>query len=169
MRNFDHEGLLLAEYQAKLFEKSCDLACSSAIFIRRFKYSNLLKILDENNTSLLSLDINDGIDQLIEQFGEFNYGKNKFSKSSLFWMGYLYRYISYTRECKTSFVMQLFNYELLNNVYYTFHTQDIEWCIANLLSLIKEDESIFDKNIRLKKIIKEKSQKLICSNYTNKL
>ncbi len=36
MREFDHAGLLLAEYQGKLFEKSTDLNCSSPIFIRRF-------------------------------------------------------------------------------------------------------------------------------------
>ncbi len=35
MREFDHNGLLLAEYQGKLFEKSCDLNCSTAIFFKK--------------------------------------------------------------------------------------------------------------------------------------
>ena len=105
MREFDHNGLLLAEYQGKLFEKSCDLNCSTAIFLRRFLHSELLNSLDTNNPSLLSLDVNEGIAAITEQFGDTDYGKIKYSKNSLFWIGYLYRYISYTREVSTRFVM----------------------------------------------------------------
>lgn len=84
MKKFDYEGLLLCEYQGKLFKKSYDLECSSAIFMRRFLHSDLLKKLDENNTSLLSLDVNEGIKSISEQFGESEYGKIKFQ------MNYLY-------------------------------------------------------------------------------
>ena len=111
MRKFDHNGLLLAEYQGKLFEKSYDLKCSTGIFIRRFIHSNLLNTLDRNNPALLSLDVNEGISSIIEQFGDTDYGKTKYSKSALFWMGYIYRYISYTREVSTRFVMNLFAYK----------------------------------------------------------
>ena len=45
MRKFDHDGLLLAEYQGKLFEKSNELKCSTGIFMRRFLHSDLLKKL----------------------------------------------------------------------------------------------------------------------------
>lgn len=156
MRKFDHNGLLLAEYQGKLFEKSYDLKCSTGIFIRRFIHSNLLNTLDSNNPALLSLDVNEGISSIIEQFGDTDYGKTKYSKSALFWMGYIYRYISYTREVSTRFVMDLFAYKQMNDVYYTFHTQDPEWCIASLLDISGLDENIFDNNYRLKEAIKEK-------------
>jgi len=126
MRKFDHNGLLLAEYQGKLFEKSYDLKCSTGIFIRRFIHSNLLNTLDSNNPALLSLDVNEGISSIIEQFGE------------------------------TRFVMDLFAYKQMNDVYYTFHTQDPEWCIASLLDICGLDENIFDNNFRLKEAIKEK-------------
>ena len=46
MKEFDHDGLLLAEFQGKLFEKSADLHCSTAVFIRRFLHSDYLKKLD---------------------------------------------------------------------------------------------------------------------------
>lgn len=46
MKEFDHNGLMLAEYQGKLFEKSVELDCSSSIFIRRFLHSELLNDLD---------------------------------------------------------------------------------------------------------------------------
>lgn len=65
----------------------------------------------------------------------------------------MYRYISYTREEYTAFVMSIFDYKLMNDVYYTFHTQDPEWCIKCLLEIKNLDEDVFDKNKRLKKVI----------------
>ena len=156
MRNFDHNGLLLAEYQGKLFEKSNELNCSTGVYIRRFLHSDLLKKLDTNNSSYLSLDVSEGINSILEQFGNSDYGKVKYSKSALFWMGYMYRYISYTREQSTKFIMKLFNYKQMNDVYYSFHTQDPEWCIQSLLEINNLTENIFDNNLRLKQIIKEK-------------
>ena len=153
MRKFDHNGLLLAEYQGKLFEKSSELNCSTGIFMRRFLHSNLLNELDANNSATLSLDENEGINSILEQFGDSNYGKLKYSKNSLFWIGYMYRYISYTREQSTKFIMKIFNYKQMNDVYYSFHTQDPEWCIKSLLEIKNLDEDIFDKNKRLKKVI----------------
>ena len=86
------------------------------------------------------------------QFGDTSYGKNKYSKSSLFWMGYMYRYIAYTREQSTSFVMNLFNHKQMNDVDYPFHTQGLEWCISNLLELNNLPEEYFDNNYRLNKL-----------------
>ena len=155
MRQFDHNGLLLAEYQGKLFEKSSELNCSTGVYIRRFLHSDLLKKLDTNNPASLSLDIREGNNSILEQFGDSDYGQVKYSKSALFWMGYMYRYISYTREQSTKFVMKLFDYKQMNDVYYSFHTQDPEWCIKSLLEINNLTESVFDNNIRLKQIMKK--------------
>ncbi len=154
MREFDHNGLLLAEYQGKLFEKSNDMNCSTGVYIRRFLHSDLLKKLDSNNPSSLSLDVKDGNDSILEQFGDSDYGKMKYSKAALFWIGYMYRYISYTREQSTKFVMKLFDYRQMNDVYYSFHTQDPEWCVKSLLEINKLSEDVFDNNIRIKQIMK---------------
>ena len=156
MKKFDHSGLLLAEYQGKLFEKSNELNCSTGVYIRRFLHSDLLKRLDTNNPSYLSLNVNEGLNSILEQFGDSDYGKIKYSKSALFWMGYMYRYISYTREQSTKFIMKQFDYRQMNDVYYSFHTQDPEWCIQGLLEINNLDENIFDINYRLKQVIKEK-------------
>jgi hypothetical protein len=156
MKEFDHTGLLLAEYQGKLFEKSTDLSCSSAVFIRRFLHSDHLKKMDLNDTALLTLDVNDGIDSIQRQFGDSDYGKTKYSGSAMFWIGYLYRYLSYTREVSTRFVMKLFPYKQLNDVYYSFHTQDPEWCVHSLLEMNHLNEDVFDNNLRLKKVMEER-------------
>lgn len=164
MKEFDHEGLILSEFQGKLFEKSADLSCSSPIFFRRFLHSDLLQVLDNNTSFSFSLDPNEGIDWIKEQFGEFSYGKIKYSKSSLFWIGYMYRYISYTREETTPFIMSIFSYKQMNEVYYVYHTQDPEWAIRSLLEINNLDESIFDINARFKNILRRHYQN---SNATN--
>jgi len=157
MRKFDLNGIRLAEYQGKLFEYSTiNFAGSSSIFIRRFLHSNLLKILDQNESALLSTDIHDGLLNIDEQFGKTDYGVKKYSKSTMFWLGYLYRYISYTRQIDTRLLFKIFDYHKIADLYYTYHTQDLEWCIANLLELYDLDENIFDPNWRLKQIMTKK-------------
>ncbi len=158
MRKFDHNGLLLAEFQGKIFEKSEEMNCSSPIFLRRFLHSNLLRDLDSGNNSLISFDVNAAIQSILEQFGDTSYGKEKYSQSALFWMGYMYRYIAYTREQSTGYIMELFKHEQMNAVYYSFHTQDPEWCIKSLLDLNNLSDDVFDNNSRLKKIIREKGK-----------
>ena len=153
MRTFDHDGLLLAEYQGKIFERSTELRCSTAVFLRRFLHSDLLKKMDMNDVTSLSLDANEAIESIQNQFGESDYGKVKYSKNSMFWIGYIYRYISYTRGVATKFVMRLFPYKQLNDVYYSFHTQDLEWCVKSLLEMNNQSEDVFDNNLRLKAVI----------------
>lgn len=155
MRKFDHNGLLLAEYQGKLFEKSVELNCSTGIFVRRFIHSDLLKKLDANNPVLVSLEVNEGIKSITEQFGETDYGKDKYSAEVMFWMGYMYRYIAYTREVSSKFVMDLWDYKKMNSLYYSFHTQDTEWCVRSMLEMINFTEDIFDNNYRLKELIEK--------------
>lgn len=153
MKTFDHDGLLLAEYQGKIFERSTELRCSTAVFLRRFLHSDLLKKMDMNEVTSLSLDANEAIESIQNQFGESDYGKVKYSKNSMFWIGYIYRYISYTRGVATKFVMRLFPYKQLNDVYYSFHTQDPEWCVHSLLEMNNQSEDVFDNNLRLKAVI----------------
>ena len=158
MKTFDHDGLILAEYQGKIFEKSTELKCSTAVFLRRFLHSDFLEKMDTNDVTALSLDVNEGIDNIQNQFGESDYGKNKYSKSAMFWMGYMYRYLSYTRGVTTKFLMRLFPYKQLNDVYYSFHTQDPEWCVHSLLEMNGRSEDIFDNNLRLKAVISARGE-----------
>lgn len=158
MKKIDHEGLLLAKYQAELFEYSYTLKCSSSIFMRRFIYSKLLTEMDKNKTVGLSLDVKEGMEDIMNQFGDSDYGKEKFSPNSLYWMGYMYRYISYTRGVSTRFVMKLFDYRFMDRLYPTFHTQGPNWCIESMLELKGLTEDVFDGNYRLKEIIKAKGR-----------
>ena len=44
----------------------------------------------------------------------------------------------------------------MKDVYYSFHTQDPEWCVQSLLELNRLTENVFDNNFRLKETMKEK-------------
>ena len=156
MKTFDHDGLLLAEHQGKIFEKSAELGTSTAVFLRRFLHSDYLKKLDRNEVVSLSLDAQEAIESIENQFGASTYGKTKYAKSALFWIGYMHRYISYTRQVSTKFVMRLFPYQQLNDVYYSFHTQDPEWCVRSLLEMNDKTEDIFDPNKRLEAVMRAK-------------
>ena len=169
MREFDSNGLRLAEFQAKLFEKSVQrYACSSKIFLRRFLHSDVLKVLDRNESSKISMDVYEALDDIEREFGESDYGKIKYAPDVMFWMGYMYRYISYTRETDTSFLFKLFKYEQLNNLFFTYHTQDPEWCVRNMLELNHLTEDIFDKNWRLKQAMLKKDGNKTCLSKSDK-
>ena len=77
MNHFDHNGVLLAEFQGKIFEKSSKLDISTPIFMRRFLHSDLLKKLELNNAAIILLDENLALDEINEQFTDTKYGKIK--------------------------------------------------------------------------------------------
>ena len=162
MRELDTNGLRLCEYQGKIFEKSIDrFDCSTAIFLRRFLHSDFLERLDKNNSALLSLDVNDCFDDIERQFGVTKYGSEKKNKEALFWVGYMYRYISYTRNVSTKFLFKTFDYEKLFELYQVYHTQDPEWCVKNILELYGLNEEFFDPNYRLMQALKKRYAKSI--------
>lgn len=159
MKEFDNNGLRLAEFQARLFEESLNFFnCSSLVFVRKFLYSSILETLDNNDSSLISFTVDEALEIIKNEFKSNEYGKDKYGSNAMFWMGYIYRYISYTREVSTKFLMKLFPPKELFEVYYSYHTQSNEWVVSSLLSLHNLNENYFDKNYRLKEIIKNSNK-----------
>lgn len=156
MREFDSDGLLLAIFQGKLFEESVSMtAYSSPIFLRRFKYSQSTKELDNRNPALLDLNRSIFFKNIEEEYGESEYGGEKYDPSTMHWLGYIYRYICYTRQCSTKFIFNLIPPSELKDHYYVYHTQSEEWVINRILEIKGLNESIFDKNERMKKRLLE--------------
>ncbi|MCI1245716.1 MAG: antitoxin [Bacilli bacterium] len=157
MREFDKRGLDLAAYQAEIFKQSLiDTESSSPIFIRRFMKSKFVQKLDEGETYLLSLDTNEAFASLDKQYGKSVYGKIKYSINEIHWIGYIYRYICYTRECPSRLIYKLIKPAELRNVYFAYHTQSEEWVIASLLEANHLSEEDLNPNIRLKNAIRKR-------------
>lgn len=154
IRELDTNGLRLCKYQGDLFERSLSkFDCSSPVFIRRFIKSKLVDKLDLNESSYISLSVEEGLDEIEQQFKKSEYGNEKYSSEEMFWLGYIYRYISYTRNISTKIAFKLFDYKLLRKKFFVYHTQSPEWVIQNLLEAKDFDEYVFDKNSRIKQMM----------------
>ena len=156
MKEFDRKGLNLAGFQGEVFQKSlARYSISSPIFIRRFMKSELARKLDWEETAFLPLTDEWAFESLDGQFPNKDYGKTKYSEAEMHWIGYIYRYICYTRSESSVFVYGYFKPDELRKVYYAYHTQSEEWVIASLLMSHGLDEGFFDKNKRLKDSLRD--------------
>lgn len=125
MKKFDEFALKLCEYQAKLFSLSTEkTTTSSPIFIRRFMYSNVALRIDTNAFLWEATTENDIFDEITSEFGETSYGKIKFTKNELYWIGYLYRYWAFTHEKSSKQVYKIVKPHELQKLYQPYHTLD---------------------------------------------
>ena len=108
MKKIDRDGLLLCELQAKAFEESADCTdVSSEIFIRRFMNSNVACLMDNGDFLQMNIQAKDVIERIDEEYGHSKYGSVKYTKNELYWIGYIYRYYSYTYEMSSVQVLSL--------------------------------------------------------------
>lgn len=99
MKKIDEEGLKLCSLQADIFAMSIEVTeCSSPIFIRRFMNSQVAARMDHRGFLLEASDDVSILDEVETQYGITSYGKERYNREELYWMGYLYRYWSYTYE-----------------------------------------------------------------------
>lgn len=157
MKKLDSNGLALCKYQAEIFRLSVEkVACSSLVFLRRYFRSDFAKLMDMGDSTRFAFDPDEAFEAIERQFGPSSYGKEKYSGEALYWVGYITRYICYTRKCSSVFVYRNFPPELLIEAYPGFHTQGEEWVVERLLEMIGKTEDYFDPNYRLKEILRRK-------------
>jgi len=163
MREFDKAGSHLASFQAKLCEASLQEECSSPIFLRRLFKSRWIESLDNGDPDLLPLDVDRALRELNEEYGgPSSYGQIRYSKDELFWIGWFYRYIAYTRQVSTLLVYHYIKPDYLRDRYYVYHTQSEEWGFARILENLHLSEEDFDYNARLKRAMRNYYKKLGC-------
>ena len=158
MIKLDRDGLSLCKIQGELFEKSItNVSTSSSIFIRRFMNSEIAKAFDSKDFLNDTISINGIYKELDAQFGESKYGSTKFNSEVLFWIGYIYRYFSYTYDLSSKQVYKIIKPNELNEIYYVYHTFDC----ANAIERILEEKGIcFDEdklNDKLLSLIRNKA------------
>lgn len=133
MRILDNNGLILCDLQSELFEKSLSLDCSSEIFIRRFMNSKIVKQFDSTQILDDTLTIPDIYEHLVNEYGESSYGSIKYSKNELYWIGHIYRYLSYTYEISSKQVYKIIKPKELRNLFLAYHTFDTKQAIERIL------------------------------------
>ena len=127
------------------------------MFLRRFKNSSYASYLDSSRFNTL-IDVEYAFSEIDKQYGKSAYGNQKYSADALYWLGYIYRYISYTREISTKKAFKLISPKELVEHYYVYHTQSEEWVISRILEIKGKNEDFFDKNLRIKEILKKSYQ-----------
>lgn len=134
VREMDHEGLLLCRIQAETFELSVEkTGTSSEIFIRRFMKSKAAQLLDSGAVLSRIYSPQDLLNDIEEQYGASTYGSVKFSKDEMHWIGYLYRYFSYTYRLSSQQVYRIVKGKELRDVYLPYHSLDPAQAIERIL------------------------------------
>lgn len=161
MRAFDETGLKLCRMQAELFVLSASkLACSSPIFLRRFMLSKVAARMDQDGFLYEACTADGILQEIEEEFGATNYGKEKYSTEELYWIGYLYRYWCYTHEKSSKQVYKLMKPKELRGLYYPYHSLDPAQAIDRILeSKNLTEEDLTQKGVEiLRRIMSEKKK-----------
>lgn len=144
-REMDQTGLLLCDVQGKIFEQSITIEdCSSNIFIRRFMNSKFVSRMDNLTFLNESTTIEDVFDEINEEYGKSTYGKIKFSMNEMYWIGYIYRYLSYVYQIDSKNAYKIVKGNELRRLFFAYHSLDP----MNAIDRILEAKSIvLDKDV----------------------
>lgn len=141
MRKIDEMGLKLCKMQADVFAAStAETKCSSLIFIRRFMNSQVAQRMDLGGFLFEACDVNQIFEEINTEFGVSSYGKEKYSEAELYWIGYIYRYWSYTHQKTSKQIYKFIKPKELRSLYYPYHSLDPAQAIERILEAKGVDE-----------------------------
>lgn len=154
MKKLDFNERKLCQIQGKIFEESIEkVKSSSLIFIRRFMQSSLSKKFDDYSFLVMALDINDCFYEIENEYGVSSYGKIKYSKNEMFWIGYIYRAISIIYKLPSRKVFNLLNAKEIVKYYNIYHTFDVEQAVEKMMESI--DYKVLDLEKEAYKLLKK--------------
>ena len=162
MKEFDWLGLKLCQIQADIFASSLERTdCSSPIFIRRFMNSEVARRIDTGGFLFEACDINNVFEQIEEEYGVTDYGKDKYTEDELYWIGYIYRYWSYTYEKSSRQIYQMIKPKELRGLYYPYHSLDPSQAIERILEakgLDENEDKMIKRGVSLMKDILQRKK-----------
>ena len=123
---------LLCRIQGKVFENSLTFSFSSEEFINRFMKSQTAAFFDLPYDRTQWLGEESLMQDFIEEVTNLSKNENQYSKDSLFWIGYTYRYWHfYTGESSKQIVEQC-DASTMNMLYPAYHTLDVTMAIERI-------------------------------------
>ena len=153
MNTLTPNELKLCQLQGKIFESSIDHSLtSSPIFIRRFMFSNLAKTFDDFSFLNMSLGSIESVGEVDDEYNLLSYGKTKYSKDEMYWIGYIYRVICIKYNLRSKTVFKYFSARKMIEFYNVYHTFDVVYAAERMLENINYDfSSIEEKAYKLMK------------------
>ena len=162
MNKINRDGLLLCELQAETFEKSLTYEkTSSEVFIRRFMHSNIAKEFDNASILLTNLQPMDILEHIDEQYGVSDYGSVKYTVNEMYWIGYIYRYYTYTYEKTSLQVYRTVKPKELRGLFLPYHTMDPAQAIDRILEakgLVYDEAAELQRQFEIYKRIRQRGQ-----------
>ena len=138
-REMDQVGLLLCDVQGKIFEQSVTSEeCSSSIFIRRYMNSKFVSRMDNLTFINESMTVEEIFEELDIEYGKTSYGKIKFSVNEMYWIGYIYRYLSYVYQIDSKNAYKIIKGTELRHLFFAYHSL----ATMNAIDRILEAKSI---------------------------
>lgn len=164
MKKIDEEGLKLCALQADVFADSlAAMQCSSPVFIRRFMNSQVASRMDKRGFLLGASDAARVLNEVDSQYGPTSYGKERYGREELYWLGYLYRYWAYTYEKSSKQVYKQVKAKDLRKLYYPYHSLDPAQAIERILEGIgsgeEEEEDYTEKGVEILRGILEREKR----------
>ena len=95
--------------------------------------SIIAKSLDSGDILQTNIQPKDIFERIVEQYGESKYGSVKYSPNEMYWIGYMYRYFSYTYEKSSSQVYKIIKPKELRELFLPYHTLDPSQAIERIL------------------------------------
>ena len=119
--------------------------------------SDVVKELD--NTSFLETNLQpkDIIEYIQQQYGVSQYGSVKYTENEMYWIGYIYRFFSYTYEFQSTRVYKIVKPKELRGLYLPYHTLDPAQAIERILEakgLCFDEESQLHRQYEIYKRIR---------------
>lgn len=158
----DQLGLSLCDIQGSIFQESLKFEeCSSNIFIRRFMNSSFVNRMDNLSFINESRSIKQILDEINDEYGKSNYGKTKFSKEEMYWIGYLYRYFSYVYQIDSKHIYKIIKGNELRKLYFSYHTLDTMNAIDRILEakniqIDKDKQTLTQEGVKILREIRKK-------------
>lgn len=133
MKEIDRDGLLLCGIQGEIFERSAEAyPTGSAVFIRRFMRSRLAERMDSPGFLDRPFEICEAFEELDDEYGETDYGKDIYAGEELYWIGYIYRYWAYCGGVSSKWVYKMISSREMRSLYYPYHTMDPLFAIERI-------------------------------------
>ena len=95
--------------------------------------SRIAKSLDSSAILQTNLQSKDILDRVEEQYGTSEYGTLKYTPNEMYWIGYLYRYFSYTYDLSSVQVYKIVKPKELRDLFLPYHTMDPSQAVERIL------------------------------------
>ena len=97
--------------------------------------SRIVKTIDNGAVLQTNMQSKDILESVEEQYGSSEYGSVKYTHNEMYWIGYLYRYFSYSYGISSLQAYKIVKPKELRGLFLPYHTMSPEKAIERIINL----------------------------------